>query len=91
MSLDADSEAKDLASLQKLLDEVTFLRQDALQEFSAHELNEDQGADCFIKMCHDLSDKINAKISRQRLDTVMHRLIEATEGGAASGKEVRQE
>lgn len=87
VGLDQGAAAKDLERLQKLLDEVTFLRQTALRELSAHELNEDRGADCFIEMCHALSNKINAKISRQRLDTVMHCLIEATKGGAASGKE----
>ena len=87
VGLDAGSEANDAPRLQKLLDDVTFLRQNALREFSAHELNEDRGADCFIEMCHDLSNKINSKISRQRLDTVMRCLIEATKGGAASGKE----
>ena len=85
--LDHGAAADDLERLQNLLDEVTFLRQDALREFSAHELNEDRGADCFVEMCHDLSNKINSKISRQRLDTVMHRLIEATQGGEASDRE----
>ena len=66
---------------------MTFLRQTALREFSIHELNEDRGADCFIEMCHDLSNKINAKISRQRLDSVMHCLIEATKDGATSREE----
>ena len=80
VGLDADSQANDLASLQKMLDEVTFLRQEALGVFSVHELNEDRGADCFIVMCHALSHKINAKLSRQRLDIVMYELIEAVKG-----------
>ena len=54
--------------LQTLLDELTGLRQEALAELTAHELNEDQAAGNFLAMSHALSDKINAKISRQRLD-----------------------
>ena len=75
--LDADSQANDLPPLQKLLDDVTFLRQEALRVFSVHELNEDRGADCFIEMCHALSNKINAKISRQRLDKRFDELTKA--------------
>lgn len=58
------------------LDEVTFLRQGALGELTAHELNEDRAAVCFIQMCHALSNKINAKISRQRLDQRIDLLTE---------------
>ncbi|MDP6555203.1 MAG: TAXI family TRAP transporter solute-binding subunit [Pirellulaceae bacterium] len=86
VGLDEGADASDLERLQQLLDELTFLRQRALREFSVHDLNEDRGVDCFIVMCHELSNKVNAKISRQRLDTVMNRLIEATTSGAASAK-----
>lgn len=68
VSLDCDSDANDVDTLQRLLDEVTFLRQGALEELAAHDLNEDGAIDSFIQMCHALSHKINAKISRQRLD-----------------------
>ena len=92
ISLDSDQHKEDVGSLQALLDEVTELRQEALREFTAHELNEDRAADCFIQMCHALSNKINAKLSRQRLDMVMYRVIEAIsdgdsdrEGESASG------
>jgi hypothetical protein len=50
-----------------MLDQVTELRQEALSEFTAHELNEDRAVDCFIEMCHALSDKINAKLTRATL------------------------
>ena len=66
-----------IEDLQKLLAEVTALRQEALREFTAHELSEDRGTDCFLEMCHALSSKINAKLSRQRLDIVMYDMIEA--------------
>ena len=75
IDLDNESYTDDLETLQKLLDEVTFLRQGALEELAAHELNEDRAIDSFIQMCHALSHKINAKISRQRLD---QRLAELT-------------
>lgn len=76
MPLDSSVTANDeeIAKLQKLLDEVTALRQEALGEFTAHELQEDRASDCFISMCHGLSNKINAKLSRQRLDLIMAQL-----------------
>ena len=58
----------EIKQLQHLLDEVTHLRQEALREFSAHQLGEDRATDCFLAMCHSLSDKINAKLTRQRFD-----------------------
>ena len=61
----------DSKALQTLLDEVTYLRQSAMREFTAHELSEDRAIDCFIEMCHALSDKINAKITRQRMESIM--------------------
>lgn len=80
VGLDQTSGADDSQRLQEMLDEVTVLRRGALREFSIHELNEDRGADCFLSMCHGLSNKINAKISRQRLDAAIHRLIDASGG-----------
>lgn len=80
ISLDLSSDANDLESLQKLLDKMTFLREEGLGQFSAYELNEERGADCFLEMCHALSNKINAKISRQRLDKRFAELVEAIAG-----------
>ncbi|WP_339909646.1 TAXI family TRAP transporter solute-binding subunit [Symmachiella dynata] len=68
VDLDQKSGTDDCTRLQKLLDEVTDLRQGALRKVSAHDLSEDRAADCFLEMCHALSDKINAKITRQRLE-----------------------
>ena len=61
VSLDSTSpKADDLDALQKLLDKVTFLRQEALKELTAHELNEDPAANSFVEMCHALSNKIQS-------------------------------
>ncbi|NQU20421.1 MAG: TAXI family TRAP transporter solute-binding subunit [Candidatus Nealsonbacteria bacterium] len=79
LTLDDSAEADDAQSLQKLLDEVTFLRQEALGEFTAHELAEDRAADCFISMCHALSNKINAKLTRQRFDKRIDELTTAVQ------------
>jgi uncharacterized protein len=79
--LDDTADADDAKSLEGLLDEVTFLRQEALGSFTAHELTEDRAAECFVQMCHALSDKINAKISRQRLDRRLSRIAEKLGGG----------
>lgn len=59
---------RDEDSLRKLLDSVTDLRQECLRDFTAHELNEDRSVDCFLEMCHGLSDKINAKLLRVHLE-----------------------
>ncbi len=66
-----------METLQKMLDKVTFLKQEALGTFAAHELNDVRAADCFIGMCHALSDKINAKLSRQHLDKRLGELVSA--------------
>ena len=68
------------SELQKILDDVTFLRQEAFKEFTAHELNEDQAAECFIDMCAALSGKVNAKLTRMRFDQKIDDLIEKVEG-----------
>ncbi|MEZ6128833.1 MAG: TAXI family TRAP transporter solute-binding subunit [Planctomycetaceae bacterium] len=67
MEVDGVGEAEESKVLQRLLDQVTILRQEALAEFTAHELNEDRAVDCFIQMCHALSDKINAKLIRHSI------------------------
>ena len=66
IGVDGD-QLKDSDALQELLDRVTHLRQAALSEFTAHELNEDQAVDCFVEMCHALSDKISGKLTRHTL------------------------
>ncbi len=68
IALDQSEGWCDLEKLQALLDRVTALRHEALREFSAHELNEDRAVDCLLELCQALTEKINAKISRQRLD-----------------------
>ena len=68
LGLDEDESGNDVEQLQRLLDEVTQLRQEALGEFNAHSMNEDPSVACFVQMCHALSNKINAKLTRQRND-----------------------
>lgn len=79
----------DLEPLQDLLDEVTHLRQEALGELSAHELNEDRGAACFVDMCHELSQKINAKLTRQSMERQFARLAEAVSGSGDGSRSPR--
>ena len=80
MDLDQTDNSDDGEALQLLLDEVTKLRQDALRELTAHDLNDDPAATTFIEMCHALSDKINAKLTRQRLDARLRQLIDKPAG-----------
>ena len=86
MPLDSSvtSNEEEVLKLQELLDEVTALRQEALGEFTAHELQEDRASDCFISMCHGLSSKINAKLSRQRLDLMLAQLLSSKRDGTPS-------
>lgn len=74
MDLDQVEGRDESESLQLLLDDVTRLRQEALAELTARELHDDSAAAVFIQMCHALSDKINAKLSRQRIDVRLHEL-----------------
>ena len=53
--------------LEELLDEVTQLRGDAMESFSANELMQDTGTECFIMLSNSISEKINAKLTRMRL------------------------
>jgi len=53
--------------LEGLLDEVTHLRSDAMQSFSANDLMQDTGTECFIMLSNSISEKINAKLTRMRL------------------------
>ena len=76
VSLGIGSEAHDVSTLQGLLNEVTDLRLEALRGWSAHELSEDSATECFIEMCHALSSKINAKLSRTSLEIRLSELIE---------------
>lgn len=67
LEVDGEGGPGEAKALQEMLDKVTYLRQEALSEFSAHELNEDRAADSFVQMCHALSDKINGKLIRQAI------------------------
>ncbi len=83
--LDDTADTDDSQSLENLLDEVTFLRQEALRAFTAHELTEDRAAECFVQMCHALSNKINAKISRQRMDAKLSQIVDRLESRDSEG------
>jgi hypothetical protein len=67
IDIDSNASIEETEALEKMLDEVTLLRQEALKDFSAHELKDDRAADCFLEMCHAISEKIGAKLLRQQL------------------------
>ena len=68
INLDEGGASEDeILKLEHLLDEVTKLRQKALSSFSANDFNEDSGFECFILMSNSLTEKINAKLTRQRI------------------------
>lgn len=87
LGLDEDESGNDIEELQRLLDEVTQLRQEALGEFNAHSMNEDPSVACFVQMCHALSDKINAKLTRQRTDRWNRLLMESGKLPSVGGGE----
>jgi uncharacterized protein len=84
MDLDEQIGISEIQQLQKLLDDVTKLRQAALGELSAHELTDDSAAPVFIQMCHALSEKISAKLSRQRIDLRLTELIKSNDQASDS-------
>ena len=53
--------------LEDLLDEVTSLRRKALISFSANDFRDDSGAECFLLLSNSLSQKINSKLTRQKI------------------------
>ena len=65
----------DIPELQRMLDQVTKLRWRALEDFSVHEQMEDAAVRTFLNVCNALSSKINAKLSRARLDLRFDELV----------------
>jgi hypothetical protein len=90
MDLDEKIGLSDIDQLQRLLDAVTKLRQQALGVLSAHELTDDSAAPVFIQMCHALSEKINAKLSRQRIDLRLSELIDSNAPSSANADELAE-
>ncbi len=79
MTLDMKQKGNDMEKLQKLQDELTNLRQECFKDFSGHQLQEEPGTDCFLKLCASLSEKLNAKMTRLRLGGEIARLAKAIE------------
>ena len=61
------ADGNETLKLETLLDEVTGLRREALTSFSANEFRDDAGVECFLMLSSSLSEKINAKLTRQKL------------------------
>ena len=76
MTLDTEKKGNDMEKLQRLQDELTNLRQECFKDFSGHQLQEEPGTDCFLKLCASLSEKLNAKMTRVRLSGEIARLAE---------------
>lgn len=61
------SSGDEIMVLEELLDEVTALRREALMTFSANEFRDDSGTECFLLLSNSLSEKLNSKLTRQKL------------------------
>ena len=79
MSLDMEQKGNDMEKLQRLQDDLTNLRQECFKDFSGHQLQEEPGTDCFLKLCASLSEKLNSKMTRLRLGGEIARLAKAIE------------
>ena len=53
--------------LERLLGEVTKLRREALTAFSINDLQDEPGMEYFLMLSSSLNEKINAKLTRQRI------------------------
>ncbi len=73
---------RDIPELQQMLDQVTELRWQALEDFSVHEQMEDAAARTFLDLCNALTSKINAKLSRARFDLRFDELAKRDQGPA---------
>ena len=58
------SGVSDIDELQQMLDKVTELRWQAMEDLSVHDQMEDAAVGNFLNMCNALTSKINAKLSR---------------------------
>ena len=58
---------EEAVQLERLLAEVTDLRREALTAFSVNDLQDDPGMECFLMLSSSLNEKINAKLTRQRI------------------------
>ena len=58
---------EEAVQLERLLAEVTDLRREALTAFSINDLQDDPGMECFLVLSSSLNEKINAKLTRQRI------------------------
>jgi TRAP transporter TAXI family solute receptor len=65
----------DILELQRMLDQVTELRWEGLNDFSVHEQMEEESVATFLNLCNALTSKINAKLSRARLDRRFDELL----------------
>ena len=83
LTLDRVADADDVQELQDLLDKITLLRQRAFDQFSAHDLKTHGSLHTFLEMCHYISNKISAKISRQRHDQRFAKLSQALDRSQA--------
>lgn len=63
----ADPTCNSYQHLEKLLEEVTRLRHQALRKFTARELNEDRAVDSFLEICHGISNEIHGRLLRARV------------------------
>ena len=79
MSLDMEQKGNDMEKLQRLQDDLTNLRLECFKDFSGHQLQEEPGTDCFLKLCASLSEKLNSKMTRLRLGGEIARLAKAIE------------
>ncbi|MBC8244904.1 MAG: TAXI family TRAP transporter solute-binding subunit [Verrucomicrobia bacterium] len=77
MMLDTEQKGNDMKKLQRLQDDLTNLRQECFKDFSGHQLQEEPGTDCFLKLCASLSEKLNAKMTRIRLGGEIARLADS--------------
>lgn len=68
LDLDQEPGRDDEAALQTYMDEVTQLRREALASFTTADMTDEPGVDLFLEMSHALSEKISAKITRQRME-----------------------
>ena len=77
------SSVSDIDELQQMLDKVTELRWQAMEDLSVHDQMEDAAVGNFLNMCNALTSKINAKLSRARLDRRFDELIAHDGAGGA--------
>lgn len=84
LRLRVDREGNGCQDLEKFLEKVSGLKQQALGKGNARELGEDRAVDCFLEMCNAVSNDISSQLLRAQIEQSFDKLAAAMKEGSGS-------